>query len=243
MLADTSAPAEPIPPPAPGAVQAPSVSFKTAEVDRDGFYATGSATPPGERLRIYLNGAHIADVAAAADDHWSLTVKGGLSPGHYTLRADAIDAAQKVSARAEVGFDVPVLTASAAPNPSPHGAAPAIRCRDGARMRQMQQRAEVPPALPRRATMPSCRALGTATVIHGDSLWRISRKILGHGMRYTLDLRGQCVANPRPGSDLSRSGFRRAASIPESGPSAGGIGRARLARPPGDLRGCCLYES
>jgi nucleoid-associated protein YgaU len=29
-------------------------------------------------------------------------------------------------------------------------------------------------------------SLGTATVIHGDSLWRISRKILGHGMRYTL---------------------------------------------------------
>jgi nucleoid-associated protein YgaU len=182
ILADTAAPAKLIAPPVPGAVQTPSVSFKTAEVDKDGFYATGSATPPGVHLRIYLNGTHIADVAAAADDHWSLTVKGGLSPGHYTLRADAIDAAQKVSARAEVGFDVPILTASAAPIPS-HGAAPqsdAVTA-PGA----MQQRAEVPPAAStlNDAVVP---ALGTATVIHGDSLWRISRKILGHGMRYTL---------------------------------------------------------
>jgi nucleoid-associated protein YgaU len=182
ILADTAAPAKLIAPPVPGAVQTPSVSFKTSEVDKDGFYATGSATPPGVHLRIYLNGTHIADVAAAADDHWSLTVKGGLSPGHYTLRADAIDAAQKVSARAEVGFDVPILTASAAPIPS-HGAAPqsdAVTA-PGA----MQQRAEVPPAAStlNDAVVP---ALGTATVIHGDSLWRISRKILGHGMRYTL---------------------------------------------------------
>jgi nucleoid-associated protein YgaU len=182
ILADTAAPAKLIAPPVPGAVQTPSVSFKTSEVDKDGFYATGSATPPGVHLRIYLNGTHIADVAAAADDHWSLTVKGGLSPGHYTLRADAIDAAQKVSARAEVGFDVPILTASAAPIPS-RGAAPqsdAVTA-PGA----MQQRAEVPPAAStlNDAVVP---ALGTATVIHGDSLWRISRKILGHGMRYTL---------------------------------------------------------
>ena len=27
--------------------------------------------------------------------------------------------------------------------------------------------------------------LNTATVIHGDSLWRISRKIFGQGIRYT----------------------------------------------------------
>jgi nucleoid-associated protein YgaU len=26
----------------------------------------------------------------------------------------------------------------------------------------------------------------TTTVVRGDSLWRISRKILGHGIRYTL---------------------------------------------------------
>ncbi len=183
VLADTSAPAKPI---APGAIQTPSVNFKTAEVDKDGFYATGTATPAGEHLRIYLNGTHIADLAAAADDHWSLTVKRGLSPGHYTLRADALDAAQKVSARAEVGFDVPLLTASAAPTP-PHTAvtesdasgAPATSAPE-----PMQQ-AEAPPAVStlNDAVVPT---LGTATVIHGDSLWRISRKILGHGVRYTL---------------------------------------------------------
>jgi nucleoid-associated protein YgaU len=187
ILADTAVPAKPIAQPAPGAEQTPSVSFKTAEVDKDGFYATGAATPPGVRLRIYLNGTHIADVAAAADDHWSLTVKGGLSPGHYTLRADAIDAAQKVTARAEVGFDVPLLTASAAPVP-PHSVMPqsdATPVPATSAPGAMQQRAELPPVAStlNDAVVP---ALGTATVIHGDSLWRISRKILGHGVRYTL---------------------------------------------------------
>lgn len=114
-------------------------------------------------------------------------MKGGLSPGHYTLRADAIDAAQKVSARAEVGFDVPLLTASAAPIP-PHSVAPqsdAMTAPAVSAPGAMQQRAEVPPAAStlNDAVVP---ALGTATVIHGDSLWRISRKILGHGVRYTL---------------------------------------------------------
>jgi nucleoid-associated protein YgaU len=187
ILADTAVPAKPIAPPAPGAEQTPSVSFKTAEVDKDGFYATGAATPPGVHLRIYLNGTQIADVAAAADDHWSLTVKGGLSPGHYTLRADAIDAAQKVTARAEVGFDVPLLTASAAPIP-PHSVMPqsdATPVPATSAPGAMQQRAELPPVAStlNDAVVP---ALGTATVIHGDSLWRISRKILGHGVRYTL---------------------------------------------------------
>ncbi|MEJ0052669.1 MAG: LysM peptidoglycan-binding domain-containing protein [Methylovirgula sp.] len=187
ILADTSALEKPMAPPVPGALQTPSVSFKTAEVDKDGFYATGTATPPGEHLRIYLNGTHIADLAAAADDHWSLTVKRGLSPGHYILRADALDGAQKVSARAEVGFDVPLLTASAAPT-QPHSGVTQSDAEPTPAMSapgSMQQRAEVPPAAStlNDAVVPT---LGTATVIHGDSLWRISRKILGHGVRYTL---------------------------------------------------------
>ena len=28
-------------------------------------------------------------------------------------------------------------------------------------------------------------AISTVTVVHGDSLWRISRKVLGRGIRYT----------------------------------------------------------
>ena len=194
IIADTAAPPA-NPPPAPGAVQKPSVSFKTAEVDRDGFYATGMATPPGEHLRMYLNGTHITDLTAAADGHWSLTVKEGLAAGHYTLRADALDAAQKVAARAEVGFDVPLLVAEAEPKPQPGAAAtetppaaaasaaPSAAPAPASSPAPIHEAAASPVANANDAVVPR---IDTDTVIHGDSLWRISRKLLGHGTRYTV---------------------------------------------------------
>lgn len=197
VLADTAAPpeakpasakpasAEPAsaePPSAPAVAPAPSVSFKTTEVDRDGFYATGAATPPGERVRIYLNGAPLTAVTAAKDGHWSLTVKKGLAPGRYVARADALDTGEKVIARAEVNFDVPVLATANAPAeaPAPPAAAPAP-------VQQTASAVETPtPAAAPSANDAVVPRVDTATVTRGDSLWRISRKLLGHGMRYTL---------------------------------------------------------
>jgi len=205
VLADAAAPAAP-PAEAPAAsapVPAPTVAFRTSDVDKDGFYATGTATPPGEHLRIYLNGTHIADLSAAADGHWSLTVKRGLTPGHYVLRADALDAAlAKVVARAEVAFDVPLLVAAAtpyppapmppaamdapAPSPAPSPAAPPqspAAPRAPAPVQQASSEMPAPSATTNDAVVPN---VSTATVTHGDSLWRISRKIFGLGIRYTL---------------------------------------------------------
>ena len=156
------------------------MSFKTTEVDRDGFYATGAAAPPGERLRIYLNGAPLAAVTAAQDGHWSLTVKKGLKPGHYAARADALDAGEKVIARAEVGFDVPLLgAASPAASVAPTPGVPAMA-------QQTASNAPMSPIAASSANDAVVPGVDTTTVVRGDSLWRISRKLLGHGMRYTL---------------------------------------------------------
>jgi nucleoid-associated protein YgaU len=218
VLADTA----PLPaPPATGASaspaatadEKPSVAFKTAEVERDGFYATGTATPAGEHLRVYLNNTHLADLAAAADDHWSLTVKRGLAPGHYKLRADALDAAlAKVVARAEVAFDVPLLVAATGAKPTPPAPAaaeadtppaPAATASESATPSasasatppQAALANPPPPARGASSEEPAASStandavvpnVNTATVVHGDSLWRISRKIFGHGIRYTL---------------------------------------------------------
>lgn len=204
VLADTTAaPAHPPAAPTPQvAAPQPSVTFRTSEVDKDGLYATGTATPPGEHLRMYLNGTRIADLSAAADGHWSLTVKRGLTPGHYALRADGLDAARaKVVARAEVTFDVPLLVAAGDSNAPPSvppvaDAAPPLSAPSPSRppvsipaprapAPTHQARAETPMTSPMAndAVVPS---VNTATVVHGDSLWRISRKIFGQGIRYTL---------------------------------------------------------
>jgi len=284
ILADTAKPAEapPAPQPSAAAPAEPEVAFRTAEVDNGGFYASGTATP-GAHLRIYLNGTALADVTAASDGHWSLTVGKGMAPGHFAVRADAIDDSGKVLARAEVPFDVPVSvaeantappkpTAAAAPASQPAAPSPAAAPTPGAASgpAPSQATAKPRPAAPEAAPTPASEAapnqatampqpaasesapsqatapqqpaasepasqgarapettaaaqsggetakqsgapesskqevaaapalptssandvfvpsIETATVVRGDSLWRISRKIFGHGIRYTL---------------------------------------------------------
>ena len=116
LLADPTAASEP-------AAGRPVLSFKTAEVQADGnrFYAAGVA-PGGGRLRLYLNGTPLRDLTAPPDGHWSVAIGGDVKPGPYTLRADALDGAGKVTARAEVPFSVPQgLSASAAKPPAELG--------------------------------------------------------------------------------------------------------------------------
>ena len=252
LLADPTAPSEPAakpatsgePAPVVAAKAAPTVVFKTAEVDKGGFYASGLA-PAGTHVRIYLNGSALADVIADSNGHWSLTIGKGMTAGHYVVRADAVDAAGKVVARAEVPFDMPVAVAEndatphrkaadAAPAaavasvPSPQPKAPAqaaeakapeteapqpaviaksdgmagqgVNAQEGAATSQTAKVAvatpkpvEMPPANPAETPPPVPDAshamvaeVNTAKVVHGDSLWRISRETLGHGVRYTL---------------------------------------------------------
>jgi LysM repeat protein len=193
--------------------QKPSVAIKTAEVDNGGFYAAGFA-PAGTHVRIYLNGSLLTDVIADADGEWSLTVKKGVTSGHYVVRADAVDAKGSVVARAEVPFDVPLGVAEApkpnatmASGPAGGAAAPAkedvgetaAMPKTGAAAKPSEvakteaPKTETPPAQsaataarPASAGHAVVPEINTATVSRGDSLWRISRKTLGEGVRYTL---------------------------------------------------------
>jgi nucleoid-associated protein YgaU len=102
------------------------LSFRSAELENGtGFYASGNAVP-GTSVRLYLNGSHLADVVADDKGEWSITVRRGLTGGHYAIRADAIGPSGKVVARAEVPFDVPVemAAAPAAAAPQAPSAAP-----------------------------------------------------------------------------------------------------------------------
>jgi nucleoid-associated protein YgaU len=101
----------------PGAATKPpaaTVTIQTAEVEAGRFFATGMA-PADSTVRLYLNGSHVADAAAASDGKWSLTINKGVRGGKYALRADAIGEHGKVISRAEVPFDAPVAIAAAGP--------------------------------------------------------------------------------------------------------------------------------
>ncbi|MDB5649859.1 MAG: uncharacterized protein JWL62_1379 [Hyphomicrobiales bacterium] len=138
------------------------LSIRTVEAeDSGGFYATGAGVP-GSTIRLSLNGAPVATVQAGEDGRWSLKVQRGMSGGAYEVRADHMGADGKVLSQAQVPFTYPDATQRASANP---GAAPAAKMPQGAD-----------------AVISD---LQSVTVQRGDSLWRISRKMLGSGFRYT----------------------------------------------------------
>ena len=171
--------------PDPGAVV-----VRTVEAGEDGAFFASGMGPPGATVRLYLNDSFVADVTTTPDGSWGLRVERGMSPGHYDVRADLVEEGGKVAARAQVPFDYPqqLLAAKSAPAPvsSPAPAA-------------SQAPAAAPqPAAPPQATPPAPAAtpkptvglavvpeLQSITVVRGDSLWRISRRVLGQGQRYT----------------------------------------------------------
>ncbi len=135
------------------------LAIVTAEAGDDGaFLASGMATP-GASIRLYLNQSFVAGVEAGADGKWSLRIERGMTPGHYDIRADVVEpGGGKVVARAAAPFDFPDRKPVAA-------------------------KQEAKSALPSGATVVA--DIQSVTVERGDSLWRISRKVLGRGVRYT----------------------------------------------------------
>ena len=151
----TSAP-KPVSIPSPAPTPLPVLSIRTVEADEaGGFYASGVGAP-GSQIRLSLNGSVVAQVQTGADGAWSLRIEKGMAAGVYAVRADQVDGTGKVLAQVEVPFDYPARPLGPAlASPQP-GASHAVV-------------AEVQ----------------SVTVQRGDSLWRISQRLLGSGYRYT----------------------------------------------------------
>ncbi len=159
---------------------APAIAIKSVEAEDGGsFVATGLA-PPGSQTRLYLNGAFLAKVMADVSGSWALKIEKGMQPGSYRVRADGVEPASgKVLARAEVPFVFPV------PSPPPLPLAPLSAAEEGqppsrSPLSSQELAAKEAPAVA--ATV--LKEVRTATVMRGDSLWRISHKMLGRGIRY-----------------------------------------------------------
>ena len=124
-----------------------------------------------------------------------------MSPGHYDVRADLVEEGGKVAARAQVPFDYPqqLVAAKPAPTPTPTPQAPPApvappplpAAPQTSATSQVSATAQVLAAVTAPATpgpaigLAVVPELQSITVVRGDSLWRISRRILGQGQRYT----------------------------------------------------------
>ena len=209
VLSDSAAPAasKTSGAPAPAASAAPKsqVYIRSVEASQGGgFFASGAASP-GAKLELYVNNSPVTSVTADKNGRWSLRVARGLTPGSYSVRADAIDPATgRVLSRAEVPFKFRGFAAMAAagpqsgsaPSPSVASAsqpAPATAPSAVAAARSKQAASPATPVQGGSAVTPAASPanaviveLPTVRVTRGDNLWRISRKIFGRGIRYTL---------------------------------------------------------
>ena len=167
------------------AIAPDAVLIRSVEAQqRGGFFASGAGAA-GKQVRLYLNDAFVAAVKVGPDGRWSVTVEKGMAAGDYAVRADLVSADDgKVLARSEVAFAYPAAIASAPAPISELAAAPA------------PARLAADDVAGADAVVADLR---TAKVERGDSLWRISRVMLGRGVRYTqiYDANTTQIRNPR----------------------------------------------
>lgn len=172
------------PPPTPPAQSAPRPEIKivTVEAEEGKLFVSGLSAP-GATVRLYLNESLIAPGGAGGDGKVSFSIGSGVKPGDYRIRIDDVDPVSgQVRSRAEVGFNVPVQVASTPQAPTPS--------QPSAPSSQTQVSREVASALPE-GQMASAGTImipniNTAIVSRGDNLWRISQRIYGKGLRYTV---------------------------------------------------------
>jgi LysM domain len=143
------------------------VAIRSVEADSAGGLTAKGTTEPNATVRLYLNGADVADAKTQSDGRWSLTIKHGMAPGGYVMRADEINPGDSsVVASADTRFDYPAAGATAP------AAAPA------------------PAAAEASAASPSADivvdTLQTARVVSGHTLWALSQNYYGDPTRYPV---------------------------------------------------------
>ncbi|MFM8701722.1 MAG: LysM peptidoglycan-binding domain-containing protein [Hyphomicrobiales bacterium] len=187
-LAVNMAPATVSPLPAEIAPRA-GVAITVVEAEDSGtLYASGTAARDAS-VRLYLNDAYLDTARVGAEGKWSLKVVKGITPGSYHIRVDDVEEATgKVLSRAEVTFDfAPKATAvSAVAGTKDATEMQGTTQTQSAAETQSSSTSESPVVALKDSSEVVVASIETATVVRGDSLWRISKKIYGSGFRYTV---------------------------------------------------------
>ena len=143
------------------------VAIQTVEADAAGGLIARGFAEPKATVRLYLNDADVADAKTQADGRWSLTIKNGMIPGDYLMRADEINpGGAAVVASANTPFAYPEAPPAASP----------------AAMLAGSSSAE--PSSPPSPADPVIDSVQTKRVATGHTLWELSRNYYGDPTRY-----------------------------------------------------------
>jgi nucleoid-associated protein YgaU len=145
------------------------VAIQSVEADAIGGLVARGSAEPNATVRLYLNDADVADAKTQADGRWSLTIKGGMTPGGYLMRADEVNPGRATAvASVNTPFDYPEPPASASPTATIAGTPTAA------------QTSAPSPA------DPVIESVQTKRVATGHTLWELSRNYYGDGAHYPV---------------------------------------------------------
>ena len=143
------------------------MAIQTVEADAAGGLTARGFAEPNAIVRLYLNDADVADARTKADGRWSLTIKNGMIPGGYLMRADEIGPGEgAVVASANTPFDYPEAAPAASPAAIIAGSSSAE------------------PSSPSSPADPVIELVQTKRVATGHTLWELSRNYYGDPTRY-----------------------------------------------------------
>ncbi|TIM20302.1 MAG: LysM peptidoglycan-binding domain-containing protein, partial [Mesorhizobium sp.] len=197
------APAAPATPPAAGVTE-PKIVVEAVEIDGSKIFVAGLADA-GRKVRAYANDILLGDAQTSTDGHFLVEATRDIPVGSYTIRVDGLDTdGVTVVARAAVPFErepgeAVAAVAPSAPKPvQPKPAAPAATEAPAAAETAPATTpapATEAPAVVAEATPPSDvpetvapkleHADGAVIIRRNDTLWRISRRVYGHGVRFS----------------------------------------------------------
>ncbi|MCF6125093.1 MULTISPECIES: LysM peptidoglycan-binding domain-containing protein [Mesorhizobium] len=193
----------PATPPVAGVTE-PKIVVEAVEIDGSKIFVAGLADA-GRKVRAYANDILLGDAQTSTDGHFLVEAARDIPVGSYTIRVDGLDTdGVTVVARAAVPFErepgeAVAAVAPSAPKPvQPKPAAPAAAeapAAAGTAPATTPAPATEAPAVVAEATPPSDvpetvapkleHADGAVIIRRNDTLWRISRRVYGHGVRFS----------------------------------------------------------
>jgi nucleoid-associated protein YgaU len=179
----------------------PTVKVEAVEIEGRKVFIAGAADP-GRKVRAYANDILLGEVITSPGGRFLIETERDLPVGDYIVRVDGLEPdGVKVAARAAVPFTrepgeavAAVAPADSAEQPKPaqpetgaaapaQGTAPVATAET--QVTPPAGSGEIAAAAPE-ALSPKLQSVDGAVIIRrGDSLWRISRRVYGLGVRYS----------------------------------------------------------
>ncbi len=150
------------PEPAVQPADAPKIVVEAVEIDGARIFVAGRADA-GRKVRVYANETLLGEALTSPDGHFLVEANRDLPVGEYTIRVDGLDSA---------GSDRVVVRASVPFQREPGETISAVASAENPQAGQ--------PAAPKLE-----HADGSVIIRRGDTLWQISRRVYGHGTRYS----------------------------------------------------------